>query len=105
MVEILEDMCMNEVEYKDNPNWDVLQKERAIRYLVSHPEWDIKGFYLWGSTRYRICVDVLIPTDRENSVFLRDEIDGLSIEISFVPEDCEIFSHEPRMRKRYESLG
>ena len=97
-------MCMNEVEYQDNPNWDILQKEQAVEYLRLHPEWNLKGFCLSGSTRRRICIDVLIPAGQEGPGFLSDEIEDFSVSVSFISEGHVIFSQEPGMLEMYGPL-
>jgi len=59
-------MCMNEVEYLDNPDWDRLQRERASRYLVLHPEWNAIGVVMSGSTRHRVVFDLLVPAGQQD---------------------------------------
>lgn len=93
-------MCGNEVEYPEDSNWDEMHKEKAKEILLSHPEWPISEFSLSGSTRNRICIDV-ISSDPEFK-FHQFDIDDIHIAISPVSE--VILRHIPQIKEQFEVL-
>lgn len=97
-------MCGNEVEYPDNPDWDRLQKERALRYLGPHPEWNAIGMVMSGSTRHRVVFDLLVPAGQREPQFVTDEFEGHPVQISFMPEDYQMLRLHPEMRGIYEPI-
>jgi len=97
-------MCCNEVEYKDNPDWDVLQKEQALRYLTLHPEWNAIGMVMSGSTRHRVVFDLLVPAGQWEPRFVTDEFEDHFIQISFIPEDYQMLRLHPEMLGIYEPI-
>lgn len=97
-------MCGNEVEYPDSPDWDGLQKERALRYLELHPEWNGIGIMMSGSTRYRVVFDLLVPAGQRDPQFVTDEFEGHFVQISFTPEDYQMLRLHPKIRGIYEPV-
>ena len=89
-------MCMNEVVYPENPDWDKTHTEVARRILQLQPEWHIKKFQLIGSTRNRICINVI--SDDPNFEHHTFNLDGRHVIIIAV---SPIFlKHNPDYRDR-----
>ncbi len=93
-------MCGNKVEYPENSNWDEIHKEKAKKILLNHPEWLISGFNLSGSTRNRICIDVISSDPKFK--FHQLDIEGMHITIS--PVGKEILKHIPQIKEHFEVL-
>ncbi|MBU0880156.1 MAG: hypothetical protein ABIJ83_01525 [Patescibacteria group bacterium] len=93
-------MCGNEVEYPENSDWNELHKKRAREILLNHPEWPINKFNLSGSTRNRVCIDV-ISSDPEFE-FHQFDIDDMHISINLVSET--ILKNIPQIEEQFESL-
>lgn len=98
-------MCCNEVEYPDNPDWDRLQKERALRYMELHPEWNAIGIVMSGSTRHRVVFDLLVPAGQWEPRFVTDEFEDHFIQISFISEDYQMLRLHPEIRGIYKSIN
>lgn len=93
-------MCGNSVEYPEDAKWDKIHKEKTREILLAHPKWLIDGFSLSGSTRNRICVDVISP-DSEFE-FHQFDIKGTHISISPISEAA--LKHIPQIKERFEVL-
>jgi len=93
-------MCGNRVEYPENSNWDELHKEKAKKILLNHPEWPISDFNLSGSTRNRICIDV-ISSDPEFK-FHQFDLDDIHISVSPISET--VLKHIPQIKEHFEVL-
>lgn len=93
-------MCGNEVEYPEDSNWEEIHKEKAREILLNHPEWPISQFDLSGSTRNRICVDV-ISRDPE---FKFHQFDIKDMHISISPVSKEVLRHIPQIKEQFDIL-
>jgi hypothetical protein len=93
-------MCGNEVEYPEDSDWDKLHKEKARKILSQHPEWQVESFQLSGSTRNRICIDV-ISQDPEFK-FHHFDIDNIHFSVHAVSE--AIIKHIPQIKDNFDKI-
>ena len=68
------------IRYEENTNWDEVHNEKARDILLKHPEWKITLFHVIGSTRNRICVDVI--SEDPNFDFQGFDIEGIHVFIT-----------------------
>jgi hypothetical protein len=87
-------MCRNQVRYPEEPNWDEIHRKTAAKFLkqlAKEKKIKIIAFMLSGSTRKKICIDVIV---RENSSdfidYLEVNFESYKIYANFL-KDFEIF--------------
>lgn len=96
-------MCMNEVEYPDDPNWDEKYLIEAEKFLLEHPELEIESFTLFGSTRRYINVDALTENPEKEGQFLTFSLsDGRKIFINYSSRETIYLLREEEGKKIIE---
>jgi hypothetical protein len=93
-------MCMCEVRYPENTDWDQVHKEKAREILLLHPEWSVDKFHVSGSTRNRINIDVI--SSDPNMKYRQFDVDGFHVSVSALSNF--ILRKIPRIREIFEDL-
>jgi hypothetical protein len=93
-------MCGNEVEYSEDSDWDSLHKKKVKEILAQHPEWQVESFQLSGSTRNRICIDVI----SQDSGFKFHQFDIDNIHFSINPISEEIIKNIPQIKDNFDQI-
>lgn len=75
-------------------------QRRSKKILIDHPEWQIIGFYLSGSTRNRIIIDA--NSSNLNLNFLEFDIDNLHVTINRINE--KLLRYNPKIKEQFETL-
>lgn len=96
-------VCMNTVEYPDNPDWNQIHTGLARRFAALHPEWQAKGIRMTGCTRHIVVFDVLGPAGGEVG-FHNTEFEGCVVQVFLTPEDEQMLVLDPSLVDEYETI-
>lgn len=82
-------MCCNEVQYQEDPNWDRDESHKKTAYEVLKKLQKLRGlkitkFLLYGSTKWRICIQAVIAKGEQEFIEMKT---SKIIQIEVIPEN------------------
>jgi hypothetical protein len=100
-------MCLNQVDYPDDIDWDKEHIKFTEEFLKKHVEFNVESFRLFGSTRRYICLDILSSNPDLEGLVKEVAIDNdRKVKINFTSKEFInlIKTHDPEHAKELLSL-